>query len=637
MVDKVKQLERRLATMQRRDAASPQTLDLLLQLCEELVVHEPRRALELAEQASALAGHLQDAPAQAVSTGYAGYAHYMLSEHEAALPKLTEARIRCQRVGDERTEGRILSALASVHQSLGNYEQALSFAMRALTLIRKTGDRELEAWCLYGIGSGYADMRDFETALQYHEQSLELFKTLDDKTGEARALNGIGTVYQGMGRLEQSIVYHEQSLRLFEAGGSKIGVARALNDLGLIYMAQGEFGRAHDCHNESLRLRREIGNKQSQSTSLINLGKLYVAQGQPQAALDALHEALAIGESIKAKPRIYQAHRVLADAYMLAGDLAQALDHFKAFHELKDAVAGEETNTRIRNLQIGYEVEKAEQEAEIAHLRNVELKEKNEKLEQVLRELQSTQGQLIQSEKMAALGSLVAGMLHELNSPLGVIKSTLDVLAKCATNIIEALDGGQDHADERRLHRSLAALQENQTAAQRASERLHAIVRNLKSFARIDEEPYKRFEVQECLEAALAMLERDLSSRIRVQKHYGKVQPLTGFPAELNQVFLNLLKNAIEAIPGQGTIRIRTEQIADGIRISIRDTGVGIAADQLPRLFEPSFSRKGSRVKAGIGLFTSYNIVQKHGGNIQVTSEIGKGATFAVFLPNEKK
>jgi len=272
--------------------------------------------------------------------------------------------------------------------------------------------------------------------------------------------------------------------------------------------------------------------------------------------------------------------------------------------------------------------------------RMVKLKEKYDQLEQLHKELQQTQAQLVQSEKMAALGKLVAGVVHEMNTPIGTINSTTDVLNRSITNILKVLETSRSldkMRDSRKLQESLEALQNNRPVTAAASDRLSKIISSLKSFARLDESTFQKTDLHEGLESILTLMEHDLKERIDVVKEYGDIPKIFCYPGDINQVFMNLLTNAAQAIQGKGTIKIRTFADNRNVHIEMTDTGVGITPGNMKYLFDPRFTKKGSRVKAGIGLFTSYNIVQNHKGQIKVESKVGKGSTFMVIIPRDLK
>ncbi|UCE18787.1 MAG: GHKL domain-containing protein [Gemmatimonadota bacterium] len=266
------------------------------------------------------------------------------------------------------------------------------------------------------------------------------------------------------------------------------------------------------------------------------------------------------------------------------------------------------------------------------------LKEEKNRLQQLLEELQLTQAKLVQSEKMAALGKLVAGVVHEINTPIGTINSVTDISNRSVNNILEIMNKGQFHNEvknNKQLQNSLQALKAASPATTAATERITTIINSLKSFSRLDETSFQKTDVHNSLESILTLLEHELKDHINIAKEYGDIPEIACHSGEINQVFMNLLMNAVQAIEKKGTITIRTVHENSKVCVQIADTGIGISPGRIQKLFDPSFSKKGSRVKAGIGLFTSYNIIQKHRGEIKVESEIGKGSTFTVILPTD--
>jgi two-component system NtrC family sensor kinase len=339
---------------------------------------------------------------------------------------------------------------------------------------------------------------------------------------------------------------------------------------------------------------------------------------------------------IGAKPRIYQANLALSEAHALRGDFSEALEHYKIYQQVKEEVAGDRATSRVKNLQIGFEVESARKEAEISRLKNVELKEKNEQLRTLLRELKETQTQLVQTEKMAALGSLVAGVIHEINNPLGAINSSTDVARRAARRITDTLTSAQTVEELREnpaFQRALATLESDSAVTRDATQRISRILYDLRSFIRLDEATVQDVDLRDGLQSTLNLLKHDFRDRIVVKREFEEVPPVRCNAGEMNQVFMNLLLNASEAIDGRGTITVRTYGRGAKVFVEIMDTGVGIPQVHMDRLFDPTISKKGARVKAGLGLFASYNIVRKHDGEISVESEVGKGSTFKLTLP----
>jgi two-component system NtrC family sensor kinase len=233
---------------------------------------------------------------------------------------------------------------------------------------------------------------------------------------------------------------------------------------------------------------------------------------------------------------------------------------------------------------------------------------------------------------MATLGSLAAGVAHELNNPVGALTSSSDVSGRCVKKLSEAL-ARPGTVEEARIREALAILEENQANAQRAGRRVAKIVASLASFAGLDEAELRRVDIHQGIESALALLSHLMAERITVVREFGDTPPVLCYASELNQVFMNLLKNASEAIEGTGTVRLVTSAEGNHVSIEISDNGKGMRKEQLRSLFDFQFSSQHQRVRVGMGLKVAYGIVQRHGGAIAVTSALGKGTTFVVTLP----
>jgi signal transduction histidine kinase len=633
MSDKTSDLEKRIS---RIKGDTREKVDALNELAWDGSGEHPQESLDTSLYALQMARDIAYEKGEATALANLGFAHYLFSDHETALARALEATALFEKLSDVKGRARSLLVVASVHQSLGDYDRGLAAAYEGLKLVREIGDRTFEGWCLNGIGGAYHDMGDYERALEHQRQSLKIFEDEGHTIGKARALNGIGTVYQSMEKYDEATEYHEQSLELFQSVNNILGEARALNDLGLIRQHVGDHDKALELLTRSLELRNKAGNRQAKSTSLINLGNLYIAKKEVEKAFEVLHRALTIAMEIKAKPRVYQANLALSEAHALNGDYDYALQHYKIYQQVKEEVAGDQANSRIKNLEIALEKEQAQKEAEISRLRNVELKEKNQQLRSLLRELRVTQTQLVQSEKMAALGKLVAGVVHELNSPLGAINSSADVSARRIGRIVEALENGgtmDELGNGATVKETLAMLVSDHDVTVAASERITKIVNSLKSFVQLDRATFQDTDLHEGIDNTLMLVKHDFEDRIKLVKEYGTIPHVRSDPGELNQVFINLLTNAAQAIEGSGTITIRTFMKSGKAHVAFSDTGVGMSPEQMEKLFEPAISRRGARAKAGLGLFTSYSIIKKHGGDIEVNSEVGKGTTFTLQLP----
>ena len=267
-----------------------------------------------------------------------------------------------------------------------------------------------------------------------------------------------------------------------------------------------------------------------------------------------------------------------------------------------------------------------------------QLRSANTELERLLGELRTAQARLVQQAKMAALGQLVAGVAHEINTPLAAVVSNNDLFLRCFDRLRHALAAGAIAESARPLvERDLSAIEDLSHVTQKACVRITGIVRTLRTFARLDEADVKAVDLHEGLESTLVLVAHLLKGGIHVVRHYGELPRVECHPNQLNQVFMNLIVNACQAMGETGTLTLTTRATDDEVEVRVQDTGVGIAADKLPHIFDPGFTTKGSLVGTGLGLSIVYQIVEGHGGQITVESAPGQGATFILRLPTHKR
>jgi len=303
-------------------------------------------------------------------------------------------------------------------------------------------------------------------------------------------------------------------------------------------------------------------------------------------------------------------------------------------------------------------IELNEQLDQRVQLRTAELLEANQQLLANNRDLkllneriEAAHAQLLQSEKMASIGQLAAGVAHEINNPIGFVNSNLGTLGKYIADLGKVLDGygrvetknpGQGYAEVDEIKRTvdLPYLLEDMPNLLKESQegltRVKRIISDLRDFSHVDESTWQFANLEQGMDSTLNVVTNEIKYKAEVVREYSGLPEVECMPTQINQIFLNLLMNAAQAIDSKGTITIRTGVQDEEVWVEVEDTGRGIPQDVITRIFDPFFTTKPVGQGTGLGLSVSYGIVKKHGGHFDVKSTVGKGTTMRLWLPRQR-
>lgn len=357
-----------------------------------------------------------------------------------------------------------------------------------------------------------------------------------------------------------------------------------------------------------IRLQEIVGNGETEDILSLKDGRIFECRSRPQY----------LGEHIIG--RVFGFNDIT--------------EHKRAEEALRDSrdILEEQVQKRTASLQMA----------------NTQLLDEKARQEDLIRQLEETQVQLLQSEKMASIGQLAAGVAHEINNPIGFVNSNLSTLQEYVDGMLRLL------AAYERIEGSLVeeALQDITLLKQEVEigylrsdignlltesldglQRVRRIVQDLKDFSRVGELEKQLANLESGLDSTLNVVWNEIKYKAEVVKEYGGIPEINCIASQLNQVFMNLLINAVQAIESHGRITIRTGHDENSVWVDVEDTGKGIKPEQLGKIFDPFFTTKSVGMGTGLGLSLSYGIVKKHNGCIEVKSELGKGTTFRVLLP----
>jgi two-component system NtrC family sensor kinase len=398
--------------------------------------------------------------------------------------------------------------------------------------------------------------------------------------------------------------------------------------------------------------------------NILNMNKCFsIMWGLPDAILARRddHEVFSFMASLFVDAQAYQRHfsTLHADSDEESFDTLNLADGRSIERRSRPARHGEQSIGRVFSFSDVTERKAIEKQLlnqnacleELVQQRTAALSQQLADLTEAKHKLEETQNQLLQSEKLASIGQLAAGVAHELNNPIGFVNSNLGTLGAYVDTLLaidaaylqvqSALASTQPHAFDQVIQLKVDAdhaflvddLRQLIKESRDGLERVKTIVRDLKDFARVGDTEWLWADIHQGLESTLNIVWNEIKYKAKVEREYGTLPEIYCIPSQLNQVFMNLLVNAAHAIEKQGTIRLCTGCNEQQVWIEVIDDGAGIAPEIMQRIFDPFFTTKPLGKGTGLGLSLAWGIVQRHQGTIEVRSELGRGTTFRVVLP----
>lgn len=623
MKEKIAELESKLREADSNTGEhTVEKVDALNGLAWELRSNDPVQSLSYARQAYELAGQHFYSRGVAYGLMNLGVAQRYLADYESALASLLQAHSLFGSIDDRQGQAGTLNWIGNVYLRMGNYPSALDYYLQSSVISEELNDSQLTASCLTNIGRVYYGMGDYTHSLDYHLRSLRLREDMTDRLEEAMVSWDISRTYYGMEEFDNALLYCLHSLRIRRNLRDFRGMAASLHVLGDIYQKTGDYFRALLNYRRALVAVQIVDEKYGEAMTNSRVGALCLQLNRPDKAFPYLHKALEIAGHIKAHEVEYETHHLLYELYKKQNDYQQALHHFELFYALRSDVTSRQAEQTLQSVQRGHEIEKAQKEAEIYRLKNVELADAlqevqilNENLAQVNIHLEA-----LNKEKNEFLG-IVA---HDLQNPLAGVSMTASLVRSYI---------GKMQAEDVKQHME---------KIERTIDRMKEIIVNLLDINAIESGKLRLSLESIDVTALILSVLSEYVPRARSKEialHYTPSSPVYAWvdrQATL-QILDNLISNAVKYSPIGTSIWLEVSGTEGLAMVEVRDEGPGLTHEDKKNLFG-KFARlsakpTGGELSTGLGLSIVKKLVEAMNGGVRCESMEGQGATFIVELP----
>ncbi|MBS1492265.1 MAG: tetratricopeptide repeat-containing sensor histidine kinase [Bacteroidetes bacterium] len=486
---------------------------------------------------------------------------------------------------------------ANIYLSLGDNPSAVEYYQKALTIFQELNDEYAMGMVYNNMGALHFRLNEYDKALELFNNTMEIAGKVNHKHLYSTSLNNIANIYHDQGRYEESIEIDLKALELQRQIGDRYGEALSLGNLGSTYNDMDINDKAIDCLTESISMRQTIGDKTGEAEASLELGKLYKKLNKPSRAKTFIENSIAIGESLKLYNHLSVCHTVYSELFEQIGEFDKALEQFKLHYKYWKEVFSEESDKKIKNLQVLYEVDKQKKETEIYRLKNIELAELN-------------------MEKNEFLGIAA----HDLKNPLtGIILNT--------STIRRNIDKFSKEDVLKRIGK-----------IELTAERMQLIIKNMLDINAIEEGRlnlhYEEFDIKLLLKKIIEDFTTAASQKeIKINFESGEDKVLlTTDGSSLTEIIENLLSNAIKYSPNGKTVHVKCFKENESAVIEIKDEGLGFTDEDKKSVFH-KFARlsakpTGGEHSTGLGLSIVKKLTDILGGEVTFESEPNKGSTF---------
>lgn len=568
------------------------------------------------------------------------------------------------------------------YECRAEYDKAIEWHLKNLQLSEELNDNESKLSALSDLSAQFHYLQQYDKAKYYVKKAITLSEQIPTKPKRVSSFYlNLGIFYRETQQPDSAFISYKKSLAIKRKIQDSTGIANVNINISTLLIDQKKYDEAQPYLNENVKYRLRKKDEVNLWFDYFNLSRIYLGKRQFTMSQKYLEDALSIAKKIHSKQKEQESYVLYMSLYQEKGDYKNALEMSQKSQKIQSEIINVETTKSVAELQEKYEADKREQQNKLLaaeletqkwqkqtaaiiavgvtllallvgmawwqnrkknHLlsrKNAELEVQKARLENTLQRLHQMREQLMLSEKMASVGQLTAGIAHEINNPISFVANNVQALKMDLAEMMELLPPEQlQNPAFVELHQEIQTLM---ASVERGVDRTRDIVQGLRIFARHEEGEFTKVDLHQCIDAALTLLSFEIRDRCQITKRYGTIPLINGLSGKLNQVFLNILTNAVQAVlsahpeatPPTGLIEIITLKAINWVEVRITDNGSGMDEATRKRIFEPFFSTKPVGEGTGLGMAICYSIIEQHRGTIKVLSEKGQGTTIVIALP----
>lgn len=585
-----------------------------------------------------------------------GVSHHAQSNYSKAMEHYQLSYKIRERLNDKVGIGESLNRIGMIYNVKGEYDKALDYCLRSVNILEQTNNLKVLAESYNHLGVIYYILNDFEKSISISHKALKICESINEEHVLAVSYEHLGLVYIKRGDYDNALLHVQKSLDLRLKKNDKIGVAGSYENLALIFRNKKNYFEALKYYNKSLELKRELNNKRGIASSISGIGLTYFKMGQPEKSLPYLLDALEIRRQLKDKRGVVSSLNRLADSYEAMGDYKNALDFHKLSDSANDSLLNEQKNKAIAEYQEAFQHERRDKEILLLQQENTIQKyfqnflilislllsaaaitifiayrskrkvndllvSKNNQVTEQKEELQRLNEQL--NEMIATKDKFFSIIAHDLKSPFQGLLGYSSILSQEYPTLTE--------------EEKISFIQN----IEELSNSSYRLLENLLEWSRIQTGKMnfniETFNLLPEIFPTLSLIKQTANNK-GIEFNYN-VDSSINIQADrymLSAIIRNLASNSIKFTNSGGKIDLVVEKLNKFIRFSVSDTGIGISKNNIDNLFrvDKNISTKGTANEegTGLGLLLCKEMIERHGGEITVESEVGKGTTFTFTI-----